>query len=154
MAHATTPARTAGVRRDLVIVGLIQVLAVALVVGWFATGHASAPDAGLLQLDVLSLDEKVPGVDAVDGRPTMVVAVCPGTALAERSLDEAYGLVVSKDPELARRLSLPRAATDCQAGYVLLDGAGRVRYRSYDPGWQQHSYEQEILLENLAGATQ
>ncbi len=125
----------------------VQALAVALVAGWFATGHASAPDDGLLQVDVLSLSERVPGLTAVDGRPTMVVVQCGPTP--ERRLDEAYGLVVSTDPALAERLALPRAVEDCQAGYVLLDGDSVVRYRSYDPGWLDHSFEQEVLLEHL-----
>ena len=125
----------------------VQALATALVAGWFATGHASAPDDGLLQLDVLSLSERVPGVSAVDGRPTMVVVQC--APAPERRLDAAYGLVVSQDPVLAQRLALPRAVADCQAGYALLDGASVVRYRSYDPGWPEHSFEQEVLLEHL-----
>ena len=135
------------VRRDVAVVLAVQAVATALVVGWFATGHASAPDDGLLQLDVLSLSERVPGVTAVDGRPTMVVVQC-GPA-PERELDEAYGLVVSDDPALAERLALHRAVEDCQPGYVLLDGDSVVRYRSYDPGWPDHSYEQEVLLEHL-----
>jgi hypothetical protein len=57
--------------------------------------------------------------------------------------------VVSDDPALADRLALHRAVEDCQAGYVLLDGDSVVRYRSYDPGWPDHSYEQEVLLEHL-----
>ena len=125
----------------------VQAVAAALVAGWFATGHASAPDDGLLQLDVLSLSERVPGVTAVDGRPTMVVVQC-GPAPARR-LDEAYGLVVSADPALAERLALHRAVEDCQPGYVLLDGHSVVRYRSYDPGWPDHSFEQEVLLGHL-----
>ena len=130
------------------VVGL-QAVAVALVAGWFATGHASAPDAGLLQLDVLSLSERVPGVEAVDGRPTMVVVTCPSLPRTSRGLDPAYGLVVSTEPALAARLALPRATTACQPGYVLLDGASVVRYRSYDPGWQDHAFEQGELLEHL-----
>jgi len=130
------------------VVGL-QAGAVALVVGWFATGHASAPDAGLLQVDVLSLSERVPGLDAVEGRPTMVVLTCERLAHPQRALDPAYGLVVSTDPALAARLALPLATAECQAGYVLLDASGTVRYRTYDPGWQDHSFEQEVLLEHL-----
>lgn len=130
----------------------VQAVSAALVAGWFATGHASAPDDGLLQLGVLSLSERVPGVSAVDGRPTMVVVQC-GPAPTRR-LDEAYGLVVrddaaDSDAALAERLALHRAVTDCQAGYVLLDGDSVVRYRSYDPGWPEHSYEQEVLLGHL-----
>lgn len=130
----------------------VQALAVALVAGWFATGHASAPDDGLLQLDLLSLSERVPGVVAVDGRPTMLVLTCPALLLVpKRRLDEAYGLVVSTDPSLARRLALPLATAQCQPGDVLLDADSVIRYRSSDPGWVSHSFEQEVLLEHLAG---
>ena len=130
------------------LVLLVQAVASALVVGWFATGHASAPDGGLLQIDVLSLSEPVPGLAAVDGRPTLVVLTCPALLPDRRTLDPAYGLVVSTDPALADRLALPRAR-DCQAGYVLLDGQSQVRYRTYDPGWLDHAFEQEVLLEHL-----
>lgn len=126
----------------------VQTLAVVLVVGWFAAGHASAPDAGLQQLDVLSLSERVDGVTAVDGRPTMVVVTCPEQVPGRRALDPSYGLVVSTDPALAERLALPRAV-ECQAGYVLLDADSLVRYRTYDPSWVEHSFEQEVLLGHL-----
>jgi hypothetical protein len=134
-------------RREVAVVVAVQVVSAGLVAGWFATGHASAPDDGLLQLAVLSLSERVPGLTAVDGRPTLVAVQC-GPA-PPRRLDPAYGLVVRDDPALAERLALPRAVTDCQAGYVLLDGDSVVRYRSYDPGWPEHSFEQEVLLEHL-----
>ena len=134
--------------RGVVPVVALLATCTALTAGWFATGHASAPDDGLLQLDVLSLSERVPGLEPVEGRPTMVVLTCPGAPVPARTLDPAYGFAVSTDPELARRVALPRALT-CEDGYVLLDGAGLVRYRSYDPGWPQHAEEQEILLEDL-----
>jgi hypothetical protein len=136
-------------RRGVLLVLAVQALSVTLVAGWFATGHASAPDAGLQQLDLLSLSERVPGVTAVDGRPTMVVLTCPREVPDRRTLDPSYGLVVSTDTTLARRLALPRAA-QCQSGYVLLDGDSVVRYRTYDPGWLEHSFEQEVLLGHLA----
>ena len=122
---------------------------VGLTAGWFATGHASAPDDGLLQLDVLSLDEPVAGLQPVDGRPTMVVFTCPAAPPRPRQLAERYGLLVSTDAALARTVALPRAPGCGSDGYVLLDGAGHVRYRSYDPGWPDHAQEQEILLEHL-----
>ena len=120
----------------------VQVAGVVLVAGWFAAGHASAPDAGLQQLDVLSLSERVPGTAAVGGRPTMVVVTCPAQLPDRRELHPSYGLVV--------RLTLPRAE-QCQAGYVLLDGDSLVRYRTYDPSWLEHSFEQEVLLAHLDG---
>ena len=140
-----SPPRSPGV----LLVLAVQVLSVVLVTGWFATGHASAPDAGLHQLDVLSLDERVPGLEAEDGRPTMVVVTCDGRY--DRELDERYGLYLVADPVLARRLALPLALRPhCQDGYVLLDGQSRVRYRTYDPGWRDHAFEQEVLLGHLA----
>jgi hypothetical protein len=127
----------------------VQVVAAVLVVGWFATGNASAPDDGLQQLGVLSLAEHVEGVEARAGRPTMVVVTCPSLPVEERQLDEAYGLVVSTDDAVARALALPLATAECQPGYVLLDGGSVIRYRTYDPGWARHSDEQEVLLEHL-----
>jgi hypothetical protein len=124
-------------------------LSTALAAGWLATGNASAPDAGLQQIDLLMLHEQVPGLDAVDRRPTMVVvtrADCPD-ADAPRRLDQRFGLVVSTDADLARRLALPDAAQRCSPGYALLAADGTVRYRTYDPGWPLHDEEQEILLE-------
>jgi hypothetical protein len=132
----------------VLLVLLVQALACGLVAGWFARGHASAPDAGLVQLDVLSLSEPVAGVEAVDGRPTMVVLTCPELVPDRRTLDPVYGLVVSTDPAIAARLALPRAP-QCQPGYVLLDAASRVRYRTYDPSWLDHAFEQHLLLEHL-----
>ena len=142
--------RLAPSRRGVVPVLALLLSCTALVAGWFATGHASAPDHGLLQLDVLSLDEPVAGLQAVGGRPTMVVFTCPQEQPPVRTLDPAYGLTVSTDPALARAVALPRA-TACEDGYVLLDARSHVRYRSYDPGWPEHAQEQEILLEDLDG---
>ncbi len=137
-------------RRGVPTVLVLQLWSVALVVGWFATGHDAAPDDGLLQIDVLSLSEPVDGLDAIGGRPTMVVLTCPAAEPPARTLDPAYGFAVSLDPDLARRAALPRAV-DCEDGYVLLDGEGLVRYRTYDPGWPDHAQEQEVLLGHLDG---
>jgi len=52
--------RSPGRPRGVPLVLSLQALVVALVVAWFATGHASAPDAGLQQLDVLAVHERVP----------------------------------------------------------------------------------------------
>ncbi len=138
-------------RRGLGTVVALQAVGVAVVFGWFATGHASAPDAGLLQLDVLSLHERVAGLGALGGRATMVVLSCPTSPPRARTLDAAYGFAVSTDVDLARRVALPRASRCAGDGYVLVDPAGFVRYRSYDPGWYDHAEEQEVLLEHLTG---
>jgi hypothetical protein len=137
--------------RGVPLVLAVQALGTALVVGWLASGRPGAPDAGLQQIDVLMLSERVPGVEPVDGRPTMLVVTsdaCPDPG--PRRLDDRYGLVVSTDPRLADRLALPKAADGCSPGYVLLDGDGVLRYRTYDPRWPEHDQEQEILLESIA----
>ncbi len=128
----------------------LLLLGAGLTAGWFAAGHPSAPDSGLQQLDLISLAERVDGLDAVDGRPTMVVLTCPQAPPQPRALAPRFGLVVRSDAALARRVALPRAV-DCADGYLLLDGSGLVRYRTYDPGWPRHAEEQEILLDAIAG---
>ena len=141
-------------RRDVTLVALLTTLGIALTAGWLLSGRASAPDGGLLQLDVLSLHEQVPGVGPVGGRPTMVVlaGLCPHVGRSR--LPARYGVVVHRPSEpsyaaLARALALPLAARHCRPGYVLVDRAGVVRYRSYDPGWAIHAAEQSILLDAL-----
>lgn len=145
--------RRGGLTSDVRLVLVVQAVCVALVLGWFGAGNASAPDAGLQQIDLLMLNERVAGVGAVDGKPTMLVVPGRGCPPAEnpdaQHLDDRFALVVSPDRELARRLALPAAAERCQPGYVLLDRDGVVRYRTYDPGWPDHAQEQQILLENL-----
>ena len=138
--------------RGVGMVAGVMALGVALAVQWFAAGNPSAPDHGLQQIDILMLHERVPGIDAVDGRPTMVVAAgqCAAPPPPTTGLDPAYRQVVSTDPELARRLALDRAAVACEPGYALLAGDGTVRYRTYDPGWPDHGFEQGVLLEAIA----
>ncbi len=59
--------RSPGRPRGVPLVLSLQALVVTLVVAWFATGHASAPDDGLQQLDVLAVHERVPGLAPVGG---------------------------------------------------------------------------------------
>lgn len=139
--------------RDGLLVVAVLALSTATLAGWFATGNASAPDGGLQQIDIISLDERVPGIEAVGGRPTMVVVTgqrCPPRPPDPRRLDQRFGLIVTPDADVARRLALPKAAEGCTPGYALLDAESRVRYRTYDPGWFAHDQEQEILLEAIA----
>ncbi len=138
------------------MVAVVCALGLVLLAGWFGTGHASAPDDGLLQIDVLSLHERVPGVDAVDGLPTLVVIAGRCADAASTDLGPSYGVVVHRFDEpgyadLARALALPKAVERCVPGYVLVDRDGFVRYRSYDPGWADHATEQQILLDATGG---
>lgn len=143
-------------RRDNGLAALVCAVGLVLLAGWFATGHASAPDDGLLQIDVLSLHEAVPGVDTVNGLPTMVVLAGQCDKQHQPGLKARYGTVVHRSGEpgyadLARALALPKAIGRCQPGYVLVDRDGFVRYRTYDPGWWNHATEQEILLDATGG---
>ena len=142
--------------RGVLLVVASQLVVTALVIGWFATGHSSAPDAGLQQLDVLSLHERVPGL-TVD-RPTMVVSVstCPHearVAVARHGTPEGLPLSYDlrlldpvRDSALVRALALDRSLTRCQPGYALVDAAGYVRYRTYDVQLADHAAEQRVLL--------
>lgn len=140
------PGRRAG-RGEVGLVLGTWVLVTGLAAGWLAAGHASAPDDGLLQLGLPSLAERVPGLDAVDGRPTLVVVPGAGCRAVTPRL-VGYPVVLRQD--LAHALALPAAAERCQPGYVLLDGAGYVRYRTYDRAWHRHDEEQSVLLDHLA----
>lgn len=144
-------------RRTALVLGT-QALVAALVAGWFATGHTSAPDHGLQQVDALTLHQRVPGAAAVGGRPTLLVApsLCPAQAdllLRRRGtpagLPPTFGVAVLHDPVVVKALALDRSLTRCLPGYALVDAAGYVRYRSYDPGLGTHADEQRVLLEAL-----
>lgn len=159
-------------RRALIGLLAAQLAAVVAVIGYAAQGPLH-PDGGLRQLDLQSLDEAVDGIPAT-GRPQLVVAAGPQQdptcragveealrrrAAGEGGLDAAFDLTLlvpsdvaapgtTADPDgrLARALALPDAATTCRPGYAVVDPGGRVRYRTYDPGWARHSSEQGILL--------
>lgn len=142
--------------RGVLLVAAAQALVTALVIGWFATGHSSAPDGGLQQLDVLSLHERLPGLTA--SQPTMIISTgsCPAqarTAIARRGRSDGlplrYGLRLLdpvRDAALVRALALGRSLTHCEPGYALVDAAGFVRYRTYDAQLADHADEQRVLL--------
>ncbi len=148
--------------RRIVALGVAQVAAIAAVAA-YATAAPLVPDSGLEQIDLVSLHQRVPGVGAVAGKPTLYLA--PGlttdpkcaAALSRylRSRDtptglpNRFGLVVIADGTVVRRLALPRAAAGCHPGYALVDGRGFVRYRTYDGGYPDHTGEQAILLDAL-----
>lgn len=165
----------------MAVVQLVVLIAVLL----YAARLPLDPDRGLQQLDALTLRERVPGVDAIAGRPTLYVATGPLSAphcrlmlrhlLAHRghadglsgeygvvlllpvpaggpALAAAPGVVVRPDPDgaTAGALALSRAARACQPGYAIVDRAGMVRYRTYDPDYALHPQEQAILLDATA----
>ena len=140
----------------VLLVAAAQALVTALVIAWFATGHSSAPDGGLQQLDVLSLHERLPGLTVA--QPTMIISAgsCPAQARAtvvrhgrSDGLPLRYGLRLLdpvRDAALVRALALGRSLTRCQPGYALVDAAGFVRYRTYDAQLAEHADEQRVLL--------
>jgi len=154
---ARTLTRMALPRRGALVLGS-QAVVLVLVGGWFITGHSDAPDGGLRQVDALTLHERVTGADEVDGRPTLLLApsTCPrqGRLLLQRygtpaGLPRAFRIGVVRDPAVVRALALGRSLDRCLPSYALVDGAGFVRYRSYDPGLGSHADEQRVLLESL-----
>lgn len=117
------------------------------------------------------MHERVPGLAPVGGRPTIVFTAgrCQGPgrlAVARRNepghLRPAYAMAVLGGPPLAEAVVVPDAGgrltgllalgqslSRCQPGYALVDGAGFVRYRTYDPRPEDHAAEESVLLENL-----
>jgi len=104
----------AATRRTALAGVLAAQLGVLAAVGaYLGTGGSWAPDGGLQQIDVLTLRERVPGVSALGGTPTLVVGA--GDQRDERcrhqlelaldrrggpiGLGPAYGLVVLLPPD-------------------------------------------------------
>lgn len=167
-----SPARERGRRRPLAALLAAQALAVGAVLAWGLT-NPLAPDDGLQQLDALTLVDRVEGVDALGGRPTIYLA--PGDLddpecaaelgeFLERRTDPGYPAVllltagpvpetrttvVRDAARLVRALALEDAVTGCRPGYALVNGDGVVRYRTYDPGYGSHGQEQRVLLDSL-----
>ena len=141
-------------RRDVLLVVGTQLAAAALLLGWVAVGGSYAPDQGLQQVDVLSLHEKVPGIEPADGKPTLLASggQCQQQGQMAHArygrpdgLPTTYGLT-TLDAEQTRAVGLGRALTSCAPGYALIDARGYVRYRTYDPGFGGHADEQRVLL--------
>lgn len=157
---------------------LVTVALVGAVGLYLVRGGPPAPDFGLQQIDIITLDERVDGVTAEGGRPTLVVLAGPPAArrCAEQlrllaagrasgdGIGSDYGVVVVTpdgtgpavpsarylaDPSgaLARAVALPDAGPRCRPGYVVVDAGGSVRYRSYDPAYGDHAFEQRVLLD-------
>jgi len=151
-----TPATT----RTILTLLAVQLAAVATVAGW-AAGHPLTPDHGRQQLDALTLDVRVPGVLAVAGQPTLYLApgvggACPGdlarfTSRPHPPTGARIVVLTPTDPRVPA-LGLPAATTGCHPGYALVDGAGVVRYVTYDPGYPEHAAEQNALLVALERA--
>lgn len=111
------------------------------------SGRLDAAGLGLTQLDMLYLDEPAPLPDVVGvtpGRPLLIV-VCAACAAP----DAGVPTTVTDDPAVAEAYALRTADGRVGPGYALVDGAGRVRYRTFDPGLAEHGEEIRVLVEAL-----
>lgn len=113
-----------------------------------------APVPGLQQLDLLHLDEPAPLLDRLGveaGRPAVVV-VCEACD-APRDLGVPVQVVVTADEAVARAYALARPGVAQGVvpgpGYAVVDGAGHVRYRTFDPDLTEHGEEIRRLLDAL-----
>lgn len=102
------------------------------------------PVHGLQQLDLLYLDQPAPMGARLDLDPTgpTLLVICRDC----RPPAVAAHVVVSSDPDVADAYALRRRDGSVGPGYVMIDGAGHVRYRSFDPNLTDHGQEIQILL--------
>ena len=148
-------------RTQLVGVILFQTVAVLAVIGYAATNPLT-PDHGLQQIDALTINDTVPIISATVTKPTLILFTSDSDTKcaaqlahyrsvyrAGRGLHQRYDIRVSQDETLASEVALPEALRGCNPGYALFDAHGHIRYRTYDPQYDRHSDEQNILMENL-----
>ncbi len=105
------------------------------------------PAEGLQQLDLLYLDEPAPRYRELGfrrGRPGLLL-VC--ATCQEPAVDAQVRR--STDPDVARAYALLTTDGAVGPGYALLDAAGRVRYRTFDPNPADHAAEIAVLLDAL-----
>jgi hypothetical protein len=133
------------------------VAAVAAVAVAGAGAHLASPDAdvapipALRQLDLLYLDQPAPALErlgVVPGRPAVILFCDPPCATPELTGTQ---LVHSDDPELAARYALRTASGRIGPGYALIDPAGQLRYRTFDPDPGAHGEEIQVLVDAVAG---
>lgn len=128
--------------RRLLLQGAAAVLLPAAgVLAHVADDDGRDPVRSLQQLDLLYLDEPAPGL-VPTGTPVVLV-FCDGCELP----DVARATVdVRDDRALARRYGLGAPGL---SGYALVDGDGRVRYRTYDPHLGDHGIEIQTLVDGM-----
>jgi hypothetical protein len=134
------------------MLGAVALLAAVGTIGYLRSpDHDVAPILSLRQLDLLYLDEPAPGLDVLGvqaGRPAVVLFGVERCELPE--LDGAQ-VVCSQDPALAARYALRTSTGRVGPGYALVDSAGQLRYRTFDPAPAQHIPEIEVLVDALRG---
>ena len=106
------------------------------------------PSPALQQLDLLYLDEPAPGYERLGfrpGEPALLLVCDPPCAAPAGSWQVRH----TTDASVARDYGLLTAEGRVGPGYALIDGAGRVRYRTFDPAPAAHGREIGILLGSL-----
>ncbi len=107
------------------------------------------PRHSLQQLDLLYLDEPAPGLAqlGIDPGSPAVLVFCSVTC----PLPDISGaqVVRSQGPRLAARYALLTPSGRIGPGYALVDADGTLRYRTFDPGLEDHEPEIEILVKGL-----
>lgn len=107
------------------------------------------PRHSLQQLDLLYLDEPAPGLQQLGvspGAPAVLVFCATACPLPDITVAQ---VVRSQDPRLAARYALLTPSGRIGPGYALVDADATLRYRTFDPGLEDHEPEIEILVEGL-----
>jgi hypothetical protein len=147
----TEAARGGGRAPAAAVVAAVVAAALAATVGVVAylvspTNRRGAPVQALSQLGLLYLDEPAPMFDELGftrGAPALLVVCSACTPPAG-----VGGQVrVTDDPEVAAAYALAVADGRIGPGYAVIDPAGRVRYRTFDPALSEHGREIRVLLD-------
>jgi hypothetical protein len=111
-----------------------------------------APVPGLRQLDLLYLDEPAPGLDPLGverGRPAVILFCRPACAPPPVT---GVQVVHSGDADLAAEYALLTSSGRVGPGYALVDAAGQLRYRTFDPEPAEHAEEIQVLIDAVTPA--
>lgn len=108
-----------------------------------------APVQSLRQLDMFYLDEPAAALDALGVEPgkSALILFCDPTCATPRV--SGAQIVQSSDPGLAAQYALQTADGRVGPGYAVVNAAGRLRYRTFDPAPADHATEIQILLDAL-----
>lgn len=112
-------------------------------------GRDVAPVQALRQLDLFYLDEPAPALDELGVQPRRSALIlfcdpgCPAPAVTGAQV------LHSDDPRLAAQYALLTTAGRVGPGYAVVNAAGRLRYRTFDPAPGEHAAEIQILINAL-----
>jgi hypothetical protein len=106
------------------------------------------PFHALQQFDAFYLDEPAPALEKLGVAPGRAAAIffCEDFGCDVPDLP-AVQVVTSTSPVLARQYALLTEDGRVGPGYALVNSGGRVRYRTFDPGF--HASEIAVLVDAL-----